>query len=162
MVSRRRRWAIASLALLAALPRLSRGQTSDGELRWTQADSVAAVGERTLVLRAHAWRDFMPRPDTVRAGSDLMVNLQIHSVEGQSRPPGLTVDSAWVRCGDGEWSTAPTREPRPELADGLDLMLRGGPQWSTGQAIDVLVRLRLPAGEVRYLQARRRPIGRTE
>jgi hypothetical protein len=151
-----------SLVLMAAVPEFLLAQTTSRELPWTHAESVAVVAERRISLRAVAWRDFMPRPGGMASGSDLMVNLQIQALGDLSLPPGLTVDSAWVRCAEGQWSAAPSREPRPELANGLDLILRGGPRWSTDQAIDVLVRLRLPSGEERYVQARDQPINRTD
>jgi hypothetical protein len=152
----------AALVLIAATPQLLTAQAASQELPWAQADSVAVIGERRVGLRTSAWRDFMPRPGNVPAGSDLMVNLQIQALDDRSLPPGLAVDSAWVRSAEGEWSTAPSREPRPELANGLDLMLRRGPRWAPNQAIDVLVRLRLPNGEVGYAQSRDQPIGRSE
>jgi hypothetical protein len=150
------------LVLMAAVPQLLGAQSTDRELPWAHADSVAVVGERKVRLRTSAWRDFMPRPGGATRGSDLMVNLQIQALDNQSIPQGLAVDSAWVRSAEGQWNTAPSREPRPELANELDLMLRGGPRWPPGQAIDVLARLRLPSGEERYVQARDQPIGRTD
>ena len=150
------------LLLMAALPRLLTAQGTNREHPWAHADSVAVFGERKVALRASAWRDFMPRRGEAPDGSDLMVNLQIQALDNLPLPPGLAVDSAWVRGAEGHWSTAPGREPRPELANGLDLILRGGPKWPTDQAIDVLVRVRLADGEERYLSALTRPIGRTE
>src|SRR5262245_57441093 len=162
MIFRGRRLASISLALLAAVSRPLRAQATTEELPWAHADSVIAVGASKVGLKAHAWRDFMPQPGHAAVGSNLMVNLQIQSPDGRELPTGLAVDSAWVRCAEGRWRTAPTHEPRPTLANGLDLMLRGGPRWSTGQVVDVLVRLRLPNGDLLYLEARERPIGRTE
>jgi hypothetical protein len=80
------------------------------------------------------------------SGSALMVNLQIQALDELPLPPGLTVDSAWVRSAGGQWSTAPSRESRPELAHGLDLILRGGPKWPSN-------------GEERYVQTTDQPIG---
>jgi hypothetical protein len=151
-----------SLVLMAAVPQLLPAQATDRELPWAHSDSVAVIGERQVGLRASAWRDFMPRPGGMASGSDLMVNLQIQTLGDLPLPQGLAVDSAWVRSAEGQWSTAPSREPRPEPANGLDLILRGGPRWPTDQAIDVLVRLRLPNGEERYVLARHQPIGRTD
>jgi hypothetical protein len=147
---------------MAAVPQLLTAQATNRELPWAHADSVAVFGERKVAMRTYAWRDFMPRPGGVAKGSDLMVNLQIQALGDLPLPQGLAVDSAWVRAAEGQWSTAPSREPRPELVNGLDLMLRGGPRWSTHQAVDVLVRLRMPDGQERYVQARDQPIGRTE
>jgi hypothetical protein len=156
------RKSIAVVALIAAAPPLLSGQGPDQESAWAQADSVVVVGESQIRLRSYAWRDFMPRLGEITDGSDLMVNLQIQSLGEVSLPTGLSVDSAWVRCSAGRWGTSPSRESRPDLPNGMDLVLRGGPKWSTGQNIDVLVRLRLPNGEVRYVQSRGQSIGRTE
>ena len=90
-----------------------------------------------------------------------MVNLQITRSDSGPLPAGLAVDSAWVRSPSGDWAMAPNDEARPELKNGLDLILRGGPRWPTDQMIDVLVRLRLPTGEAYYLLALQQPIGRT-
>jgi hypothetical protein len=162
MVENRRLWTLVLPVLMTVLPRTLTAQATSQELAWAHADSVALVGEGKVGLRTYAWRDFMPRPGGETSGSGLMVNLQIRALDDRSLPRGLAVDSAWIRCAEGHWSTAPSHEPRPELANGLDLMLRGGPVWKTNQTIDVLVRLRLPNGEARYLEARNQPIGRTE
>jgi hypothetical protein len=153
----------ASLLLVLALappPVALSGQATDAKLPWQQADSTTVVDGRRLGLRISAWRDFMPRVGAP-PGSDLMVNLVLFSLDSAPLPAGLAVDSAWVRSGQALWRASPSRESRPHLPNGLDLMLRGGPKWATDQAIDVLVRLRLPAGTTHYLQARRQPIGRT-
>jgi hypothetical protein len=90
-----------------------------------------------------------------------MVNLQLKSLDAAPLPPELAVDSAWVRSTEGLWATSPTDESRPDLPNGLDLMLRGGPKWKTGQNLDVLLRLRLPSGKARYVLARRQPLNQT-
>ncbi len=149
-------------AFIAATPDLLPGQVTGYEGEWGRADSVVVVGKSRIRLRSSAWRDFMPQPGGARPGSHLMVNLQIENLEALPLPPGLAVDSAWVRSSSEKlWRTAPNPEPRPDLPNGLDLILRGGPKWSTNETIDVLVRLRLPNAEVRYLQTRRQGIGRT-
>ena len=136
-----------------------KGQTTDQA--WAQADSVLVLGSQRVRLRTFAWRDFMP-PRSLQGGSDLMVNLQIQSIEDRPLPPSLHVDSVWVRSSEGYWITAPHLEPRPALPNELDLVLRGGPKWVTSQPVDVLVRLRMSGNESRYLQTRRQLIGRTE
>jgi hypothetical protein len=141
------------LATFIVLPGRATGQA----LPWTRADSIVAIGRGQIGLKGYAWRDFMPRPGGKPPGSDLMVNLQIHSLDGRPLPTGLSVDSAWVRSSEGLWQVA----PRPESPNGLDLMLRGGPKLATNRTVDVLVRLRLPAGDAYYLQVRRQPIGET-
>jgi hypothetical protein len=109
------------LATFIVLPGRATGQA----LPWTRADSIVAIGRGQIGLKGYAWRDFMPRPGGKPPGSDLMVNLQIHSLDGRPLPTGLSVDSAWVRSSEGLWQVAPNPEPRPELPNGLDLMLRG-------------------------------------
>ena len=119
------------------------------DVHWAKADSVVALGKARLGLGVYAWRDFMP-PRQEGNGSDLRVNLKIVG-RGTALPPGLVVDSAWVRSAAGLWATTPTTETRRDLRNGLDLMLRGGPKWATGKNIEVLIKLRLPSGEVGYL-----------
>jgi hypothetical protein len=152
---------VALVAFILAVPNLLPGQTTGPGLPWTRADSIVVIGRGQIGLKSYAWRDFMPRAGLIQAGSDLMVNLQIQSLDGRPLPTGLIVDSAWVRSSEGLWRSAPSPEPRPELPNGLDLMLRGGPKWATNQTVDVLVRLRLPTGAAYYLQIRRQPIGET-
>ena len=152
---------VTLIAFILTAPGILRGQTNGHELAWAGADSIVVVGSGRIRLRIYAWRDFMPSLERDRDGSDLMVNLQIVSLGAAPLPTGLVVDSAWVRSSEGLWGTAPSHEPRPDLPNGLDLMLRGGPRWATDQTVDVLVRLRLKKGAAYYLQARRQPIGRT-
>jgi hypothetical protein len=72
-----------------------------------RADSVVLVGSQRLRLQTDAYRDFMPRLDVRRTGSDLMVNLRIQSIEDILLPRGLTVDSVWVTSAEGSWATVP-------------------------------------------------------
>jgi hypothetical protein len=155
------RISLAVIPLFLAAPGVVRGQTSDHRVAWTRSDSIVAVGGRPIRLRVSAWRDFMPRVGGNEDGSDLMVNLQLESLDSAPLPPALVVDSAWVRSAKGLWEAAPSQEVRPTLPNGLDLILRGGPKWPTDQTVDVLVRLRVLTGAVHYLQTRRQPIGRT-
>jgi hypothetical protein len=138
-----------------------KAQSTPSDSTWSRADSSVVLGRRHLGLRAYAWRDFMPSPDDSAAdGSDLMVRLQVVSLDSLPLPAGLLVDSAWVRSAEGLWLTAPTDESRPDIPNGVDLMLRGGPKWAPGQTADVLVRLRLPSGEALYVR-RCQPITET-
>ena len=155
------RASILLIPLTLAAPGVSRCQAGGQELPWAQADSTVTVGTGQIGLQVSAWRDFMPNPGGADGGSDLMVNLQIVSRDAEPLPPGLIVDSAWVRSPEGLWPTTPSQEVRPDIPNGLDLILRGGPKWATDQRIDVLVRLQLPTGDAYYLEARRQPIGRT-
>lgn len=149
-----------ALAVFAA-PSVSGAQSNSRDRECSRADSVASVGGRPVGLRIYAWLDFAPRPGGSGEGSDLMVNLQLRSLDAAPPPAGLVVDSAWVRSTEGLWATAPDDESRPDFPNGLDLMLRGGPKWKPGQDLDVLVRLRLPSGETRYVVARRQPLSQT-
>ncbi|HJR16669.1 MAG TPA: hypothetical protein VJ808_07430 [Gemmatimonadales bacterium] len=155
------RTAFVLLGMFLAVPRVVFCQGKGQHSAWLGADSIVTVGPARIGLRVSAWRDFMPQPEGAQAGSPLMVNLQIMSLDSLPMPTELRVDSAWVRSEDELWSSAPSPEPRPNLPNGLDLILRGGPKWPTHQTIDVLVRLRPAAGAAYYLRARRQPIGRT-
>jgi hypothetical protein len=146
---------------ISAAPGLLEAQSNRRDREWSRADSVASIGGRFLGLRIYAWRDFAPHPGGSASGSNLMVNLQLKSLDAAPLPAGLAVDSAWVRSIEGLWATSPTDESRPDFPNGLDLMLRGGPKWKTGQNLDVLVRVRLPSGKVRYVLARRQPLNET-
>lgn len=126
---------------------------------WASADTLASVAGVSVTLRVSAWRDFMPSP-VRRGGSDLMVNLVLQSTDSTPFPAGLMVDSAWVRSPEGTWPAAPSQERRPDVPRGMDLMLRGGPTWTPGIPLDVLVRLRAPSGAVTYLRDRRAAVGR--
>ena len=121
---------------------------------------VSIEGKRAGI-HVSAWRDFMPQVGGDGTGSPLMVSVQVMSENSTPLPTGLTVDSAWVRSADGVWATAPSDEQRPDVSNGLDLMLRGGPKWPTEQPIDVMVRLRLGAGTY-YLLAKQTAIGKVQ
>jgi len=144
-----------------ALAQPACGQDRSVKSAWPDADSVVSIEGKRAGLHVSAWRDFMPQVGGDGTGSPLMVSVQVTSVNSTPLPPGLTVDSAWVRSPSGVWAAAPSAEPRPEIGNGMDLMLRGGPKWPTDQLIDVLVRLRLGSGTY-YLLARQHPIGKTQ
>jgi hypothetical protein len=143
------------------------GQVDDEGPPWSGADSSVTIAGVRVGLGVFAWRDFMPgisreRGGRDRSGSPLMMSLQVRSLEGASLPAGLTVDSVWVRSPEGTWDTAPSSEPRPGLPNGLEVILRGGPKWSTGNRLDVLVRLRTPDGAAYHLLAQGQRMGRTQ
>lgn len=155
------RWILLPALCAVVLAQPACGQKGAAVAGWPDADSVLSIEGKRAGIRVSAWRDFMPQVGGDGTGSPLMVSVQVMSVNSTPLPPGLTVDSAWVRSASDVWATAPSDEPRPEVANGMDLMLRGGPKWPTEQLIDVLVRVRLGSGEY-YLLAKQQPIGRTE
>lgn len=130
--------------------------------RWPEADSIVVIGGNRILLTTSAWRDFMPQVGGDGSGGALTVSLQIQSLDELPLPAGLSVDSVLVHSSEGLWRAAPSIESRPELPNGMDLVLRGGPKWSVGQVIDMQVRLRVPSGEVHYLQRRGQAIGRVD
>ncbi len=149
----------ALCALVLAQPAC--GQKRAANAGWSDADSVVSIEGKRAGIHASAWRDYMPQVGGDGTGSPLMVSVQVMSVNSTPLPAGLTVDSAWVRSKDGMWATAPSDEQRPEVTNGLDLMLRGGPKWPTEQPIDVLLRLRLESGTY-YLLAKQVTIGKVQ
>lgn len=118
-------------------------------------DSIATIDGVRVRLTTSAWRDFMPSPQGA-AGSELMVNLQLASNDSTPFPAGLTIDSVWVLSDGDTWATSPTRESRPEIPNGIDLMLRGGPRWDPGRQLDVRARVRPRAGAPVVLGSRTR------
>lgn len=112
------RRSVTLVALILAMPNLLPGQASGRSLPWGSADSIVAIGQGQIGLKASAWRDFMPRPGGIQAGSDLMVNRQLQGLDGRPLATGIMVDSAWVRSSEGLWTSAPAPSPAPGCPTG--------------------------------------------
>jgi hypothetical protein len=96
------------------------------------------VGNTTLRLESDAWRDFMPGQSDNR----MIVALRVRADAGQTLPPGLTVDRAWIVHNAEAWLTTPQQE-QPSTPTELEVVARHGPPWPTGDSVFAAVEFRV-------------------
>ncbi len=132
----------------------------------TTTDAPAAAPERVEIdgceytLTANAWRDFQPvAPPN---GQPLAVAVWVN-VTGSlsSMPQGAFIDRVWVLNGKEQWSAEPERPSERGLTMSLSAVIRGGPKWGPGIAVDVVVRLK-QGKQTWFVRAAGVPIKRTD
>ncbi len=123
------------------------------DLRVLAAAPVRAfVGGKMVRLETYLWRNFMlPLPPE---GRPLIGVLTVKTADGSALPADLAVEAVWIVRGDEIW-TAPSLEQRPraEPPRGREIVVRGGPKWKPGIAVDAIVRIRDGAGRTILLRA---------
>lgn len=143
---------------------------TDWSLTETSVDSLLgapesiSIGDRTYVLEADLWRDFMPTLGASTSeclGGPLAVVVEAVTTDPAGVSPTLEMDWVWV-----------IREPEaretelgPVAGGGPEQLMRralgSGPRWQTGIRVHVVVRLRDESGEM-LLRASDQLIVRTE
>jgi hypothetical protein len=112
-----------------------------------------------LRLEADVWRNFQPL--TPESGPPLLAVLRLTS--DRAIPAGLVIDAVTLIRGDQVWTGMARQETPPEAqAQSAEFMLRDGPQWSPGDTLEVVVRLREAGGATAMLRAPHIVIQRVE
>ena len=134
------------------------------ELRNAPAEIV--LDGKSLSLSAYLWRDFSPGPFGERP---LMVAVKVATSDKQPFPSRVRIDRIWVLFGEQIWaSDFRGRAQSPSLnkegwiycsdSPVCEASARGGPTWSPGVLVDVVVRLIDKEGKHHLIQARKQPI----
>lgn len=114
----------------------------------------ADVGGLTATLRADVWRDLMPGD-----GSHGLI-ARVDLVGDAPLPADLALERVYVVRGDRVWSAPFTGEERPPRPPNeLEKVARDGPWWDDQLRVDVIVRMRTPAGDTAWLASRGEQIG---
>lgn len=156
-----RRWlavAVIGTALMACA-----SDSAPPEAR--SADAFRAVqlelreGPAVLTLEAEAWRSY--QPITTSAGEPLIVVARLHATA--LIDSALRVETLHLVHGDETWTGAAVEEqPRTSGAAGLEVVVRNGPHWATGDSVDVVARVALPGGRSALVRAPRTLIARVD
>ncbi len=129
-------------------------ERSVNELR-SAVEEVELAGQK-LKLETSLWRDFMPGSGTQHiTGSSLMASVEVRTTDGKAIPRDIEVTAVWVINGDKIWKSS-VEEVRQSGA-----VVRGGPKWEIGKAVDVVVLLRHQKGGLRLLRASNQRIEKT-
>lgn len=136
----------AALALITSACSRSTAPSADSPTLTTlrSAPASAKVGEKTLVLSAYLWRDFMPPVPAGGPPTTLVVSI---ATSDSAVAPNVTLDAAWVVNGSDVWSPALEFDPLVDPYPNTILKFgRNGPKWEPGTTVDVVVRVRAPDG----------------
>lgn len=131
--------------------------------RLLEAPLQIEIDGRQYTLETYLWRDFMPPANP--GGSDLMAVIDITAVDKLPFPADIDSSKLWVINGEEVWETAFSGESRPrDMAHPhqLEKYASGGPKWSTGIQVEVVVRVTSPPGKISLLRATKQVIGRTD
>jgi hypothetical protein len=105
------------------------------------APTAITVGARSLVLEPYVYRDFMPGGPA--GGSPMIAGLRIRATDGAALPRTLRADSVWVIAAPHVWSALAGEHRFSDSAPfTYESVARGGPTWTPGTRIDVVVRVR--------------------
>ncbi len=118
------------------------------------ASEQLVLGERTLVLEASLWRNFMPVAEPDTQARNLHVGLRLGEAAGGELPERLEITAVCVRHGPEEWSPQTLEHFRESRPDALTCVARGGPAWPIGEKADVFASVRLPDGSMKWLVTR--------
>jgi hypothetical protein len=112
----------------------------------------AVISGQSVTLRAHVWRDFQPTPRP--GGKPLMATLTVETLDGQAFPQGWDAPRASFVHGSEVWQADLTDQPVPssEQSRSLTRSARGGPAWTPGSSVDVIVDLRDAQGSEQRLR----------
>lgn len=114
------------------------------------APVAGVVAGAPMRLEVDAWRNFQPL--TPERGPPLLAVLRLTS--DRPIPAGLVIESVALVRGDQVWTGTARQEVAAEAqAPVVEFMLREGPQWSPGDTIEVVARLREASGAISWLRA---------
>ena len=117
------------------------------------APEQVEINGRNYTLGTYLWRDFMPGtygPD----GSDLMAIVTISETAFQAIPTDTTATYLWFINGEEIWGSSFSDESRPPVpAYQMEKIARGGPRWSPGTNVIVVVKMADGSGGTYLLKA---------
>jgi len=120
------------------------------------APAAAVVAGHTLRLDAYAWRDF--QSVSPPGGRPLRVRVQVAAAAGCAVPDGLDLDGLWVSDGSEWWELNVESAPPTGAVEALGV---NGPKLDPGTLVDVVARIREPAGTVHWIRAAAVAVQRT-
>ena len=108
-------------------------------------DSIL-VGGTMCRMQAAVWRDLMPGPTPPRG---VNCTVRVTGTAGPPIPPSAVITWVWVFTGSQLWEVPFPRPTGLPAANVIDTTVSGGPTWSSGTRVDVLVQVTLD--NVNYL-----------
>ena len=133
------------------------------------APTEIVLDGRSLTLSTYLWRNFAPGISSLD-NRGLMVALKVTTSDKQAFPSGVRLDRAWVLFGEQIWEIPPFRgrvqgSPKKEgwiKCSGSPVCevpsAQGGPMWSPGVLVDVVLRIIDKEGRHHLIQAPRQYI----
>lgn len=95
-----------------------------------------SVGSTDLVLTAYLWRDFMPG---ARGDASLLNGVvRLATEDGAPVAPGTSLKKVFIVKGDDVWRSGQL-EVRASQQGALEGVVRKGPAWEFGSAVDVIL-----------------------
>jgi hypothetical protein len=108
------------------------------------------VGELVLRLQAYVYRDFMPLATSHDAAglaaranhTSMIAGVTLTDEHGALLPATLHAKTIWILQGESVWETSTIEERRNgSNAPSCEFVVRSGPKWQPGSAVDVVIRL---------------------
>jgi hypothetical protein len=150
--------AVASLGCGSGSPAAPKSSRQDDP---AVAPTSVVLAGTTLTLSTYLWRDFQPisPPD----GQALSGVLRVSTADGSAVPSSITADKVWIILESQVWTGTPSETGnRGGTASVYELVVRNGPKWGPGVAVDVVIRLQDGSGCTVLLRAANQPIMRTD
>jgi hypothetical protein len=136
------RWVVVAGAVLAGCGGRTDAPPAAPPLRVMSAAALRAVpmtASLDLPVQAsvYAWRDFMPTIGDSARVHDLMVSVQVRG--GVVPPKVLDCDGIHVVMADSVFAARPAEQRAGDGPGAVECLLRGGPEWHVGAAIQVVI-----------------------
>ena len=126
------------------------------------ASEEIEIGNRRYVQDVFLWQDFMPfcPPN----GRPLIASISVTATDSLELPKSIDADRIWIVNGGDVWESGFSSEERARHSshNHLEKIARGGPKWSTGIMVDVVVMVIDGSDNIYLIKASDQPINRTE
>ena len=129
--------------------------------RLLEVPTTIVADGKSLYLATELWRNFMPG-----ASSTALIALAYVSTADSSQfPATVSADALWIVYNTEVWSSYFTDQqipPDPQRPDRYARIARGGPLWTPGAKVDIIVRVYDGLHRSHLLRATEQPIGAPE
>ena len=112
------------------------------------APETQFVDGHRYALRIDLWRDFQPGDPP----SGLIARVELVERDSLAIPVDVDMDYLWVWTGADIWETPLEDEQHLASPWVLVRLGRDGPEWETGQQVQVVARIVAAAGETHFLR----------
>lgn len=138
-------WRLLSIVMCATSMGCTRSGTGETVARPIVPMTAAAL--RAIPIEAsldlpvqasvYAWRDFTPSVGDSVTMHDLMVSVQVRG--GVVPPKTLACDGIYLVSGDSVFAARPADQRPGDGPGAVECILRGGPAWPVGAAVQVVI-----------------------
>ncbi|OAN14125.1 hypothetical protein A3K86_11085 [Photobacterium jeanii] len=126
---------LATGALLAACSAQQLGSQAQSSTDVWQAPAQVTVAAVAAKLDSYLWLNSMPSVGD-SANKGLLASVKLVSTNGQALPSDIEVTQVLLVTDKAQWQNEKLL-PMTTMDNGFEVMLRDGPSWMPGEAVDI-------------------------